>query len=211
MRVTYWKPDPIWEGQDAYIIGGGPSLRQFNWDLLRGRNTIGCNSAYTLGRDICKVLFFGDRKFYETWRSELKSFGNMIVTNCTSIAQIYQSISWLHVMDRVPRGLGVGEKLGWCFSSGAASINLALSFGAKRVFLLGIDLGQTPEGRHNWHDRQENRINKDVYERFREGYRYVARDLPKFFPGREVICLADEVRLDVFPVQSLSQHFGGDA
>jgi len=36
-------PDNSWKDEDCYIIGGGPSLKRFNWSLLKGKKTIGIN------------------------------------------------------------------------------------------------------------------------------------------------------------------------
>lgn len=203
--TTAWKPEPIWDGQDAYIIGGGPSLKSFNWDLLRGRNTIGCNSAYLLGPAICKVCFFGDHKFFLKYQTELQEFQGLVVTNCRRF--LTKPVPWLKAMHRRPRGLALGDTLGWNFSSGAAAINLALLFGAARVFLLGIDL-RSEEGQHNWHDRQPDHLTPQTYQRFQRGFQCVADDLPKLFPGRQVISISDEDHLGLFPVRSVVEHFG---
>ena len=84
-----WKPEPIWKDQEAFIIGGGPSLRDFDWSLLRDKNTIGCNNAFRLGPDICKIclfvdcgfIFSGRKKKREGFYRELAKFPNWVVTN----------------------------------------------------------------------------------------------------------------------------------
>jgi hypothetical protein len=200
----FWTPEEIWKGQDAYVIGGGPSLQKFDWTLLRGKNTVGCNSAHLLGPEVVKVLAFGDRGFFEKYHKELSRLKFPVVTTCSSLRS--NPPAWLHVMKRLPRGLATGDTLGWNFNTGAMAINLALSFGAQRVFLLGFDL--SAEGaRHNWHDREAFRFAKSVYGRFLEGFRYVARDLDRVFPGREVINVNDVDRIGQFPVQTLAAHF----
>ncbi len=204
---TFWTPERIWEGQDAYIVGGGPSLRSFDFKVLRGRNTIGCNSAYMLGPDIIKVCFFADRKFFERYKGELKGWEGMKVTNCQNLLHLVPNLSWVKVMKRQTRGLGTGEELAMNYSSGAAATNLALSMGASRVYLLGMDL-QAEGPRQNWHDRFDKVLPADVFTRFREGWRQVAVALPKVFPGQQVICISDVVRLSEFPIESIGHHFG---
>ena len=71
-------PKPKWQGQDAYIIGGGPSLRDFDWELLRGLNTIGCNDAYKLGEAFCKVCIFGDSKWFYHHADNLANYGGEV-------------------------------------------------------------------------------------------------------------------------------------
>jgi len=34
-------PDGSWKGNPCVVIGGGPSLEEFDWNLLNGRLTIG--------------------------------------------------------------------------------------------------------------------------------------------------------------------------
>lgn len=206
-RKEGYKPEPIWEGEDAYVIGGGNSLRDFDWDLLRGRNTIGCNSAYLHGPDICRVCFFGDRKFFDKYRAELARYvveGGEVITNCTYFFVV--GAPWLKVMRRLPRGMANGDTLGWNWSSGAAATNLALLFGAKRVFLLGIDL-RSDQGVHNWHERQPEKFNPGVYQRFTLGFELVKRDLKKLFPEQEVIQITDLDTSLKFPVETTGKHF----
>ncbi len=207
MSFDAWCPEPIWEGQDAYIIGGGPSLRSFDWECLRGRNTIGCNSAYLLGPDICKVIFFCDRSFFSRYWRQLQAFKGLVVTNCQPLANL--RLPWLKVMRRQTRGLSKGDTIALSFSAGTGAANLALSMGARRVFLLGMDC-QAGEGeRPNWHDQPEKPvIRKAIYDRFAWGWEFVARALPNVFPGREIIQVSDVVKNSPFPIESVRQHFG---
>src|SRR3990172_1959860 len=107
---NWWIPEPIWQGQDAFIIGGGPSLRDFNWELLREENTIGCNNAFRLGLEICKVCVFVDRKFLFDGKGprmgvyeELAKFPGPVVTNCTQLIGCTEP--WIKIMRRETRGL----------------------------------------------------------------------------------------------------------
>jgi len=202
--MSGWLPIPAWRGQDCYIIGGGPSLRQFDWQLLRGKHTIGCNDAFRLGPDICNVCVFGDLKFWEAYKLQLRMYGGMVVTNCPALYKA--SIPWLRCMKRKARGLFL-DALGWNASTGAAAANLALLMGAQRVFLLGFDMAMGKDG-PNWHDHQLQEVTPASYDRFRSQFAYVKRDLERLWPTREVINVTDGSRLDVFPKVSVDAHFG---
>jgi len=39
-------PDGAWKNKPCFIVGGGPSLKDFDWHLLKGRRTIGINRAF---------------------------------------------------------------------------------------------------------------------------------------------------------------------
>jgi hypothetical protein len=198
-----WTPTTIWEGQDAYIIGGGRSLRSFDWSLLHGKNTIGCNDAFKLGVDVCKVCIFGDMNFWRTYYEGLQKFSGMVVSALQALRK--DSPEWLKIVDRKARGLHT-DAIGWNTNTGAMAVNLALLFGARRVFLLGFDMQMT-DGKPNWHDDVITKPNPKVYNKFLSAFQFVARDLALKFPGRQIINVTDGSRLDVFPKVSLKDHF----
>lgn len=195
---------PDWTGRDAYLIGGGPSLQTFDFERLRGRPTIGCNQAFLLGAERCQICAFGDLKFWKKFKVDLESYEGWVVTNYG----VMRPPTWLHRWTRQDDGLsGHRGTLGWNFNTGAAAINLALLLGAQRVFLLGYDLGQTPEA-HHWHDHAIEAPSPPVFARFAEGFQRVAKALPSVFPGRQVINLgAGTSSLTAFPVEGRDQHF----
>jgi hypothetical protein len=242
---TPWEPEAIWEGEDAYVIGGGASLTHFDFDLLRGKNTVGCNSAFILGPAICKVVLFCDfmwwgeigregKHDYEhpnpEWqargRAGTAAYGGQVI-GClgnNKLARISKD-KWLQFVPRHGvRGLGT-KALGWAGNTGTAAVNLALIYGAKRVFLLGFDMECGPDGRQNWHDlRYEKPSPKSLY-RFRKDFKQAKTALPNVFPGREIVqvnngkgiyvtdkkgepVLKDGCILqDLFPRQRVEEHF----
>ena len=200
-----WSPKPVWEGLDAYIIGGGTSLRTFDWGLLADTNTIGCNAAFMLGHRTCKVCMFVDAKFCLKYEQNLASFGGLVVTNNEALKS--SKHSWVLWMARKDRGLHKSA-IGYNESCGASAINLALILGARRVFLLGMDLSLDDRGRQNWHTHGLDKPSKEIFPRFVRGFGQVAHDLPRVFPGRQVINVNDNSRLKCFPTQTIEQHFG---
>jgi len=196
--MPHWIPEAKWEGEDVFIIGGGDSLREqdFDWSLLEDELTIGCNSAFTLGEKICKICIFGDPKWFRKYQRELQSYKGILFTNASQLRNT--RLSWLWTMPRKGKGLSV-LALGWNKNTGAAAVNLALILGAQRIFLLGFDMHLSKDGRSNWHNNLVNKPNKAVYEKFIEGFTRVSIDLKKLFPGREVINVTDNSDLDVFP------------
>jgi len=206
---TFWTPDPIWEGEDCYVIGGGPSLRGFDWGLLRGQNTIGCNSAFLLGSHVCKIVIFGDFIWWEKiGRDCLQEYGGLVVSILPpSSSQAVSEIPWVLSMDR-NGGEVSRDKLCWADNVGAAALNLALILGARRVFLLGFDMQLGPKdektgrdpGRANWHDCRCEPARAEAYPRFLRGFPRVADSIRRVFPGREIYNVTDgSSKLDVFP------------
>jgi hypothetical protein len=198
---------PNWDNEDAFIIGGGPSLSQFDFSYLLDRNVVGCNQAFQLGADVCPVCIFGDDKFWRVYHQELESYGGHVVTNC----RIANLPDWVKYIPREDFGLcGIGSgKLAWNGNTGAAAINLSLQLRAKRVYLLGFDC-QAPqidgERRTHWHDETLESQVEAHYKKFREGFQTIAKKLREVFPGREVFNVTDgSSRLDVFPNRTFDE------
>lgn len=213
-----WSPSPIWMGQDAYIIGGGPSLQGFDWGLLRGKNTIGCNSAFILGSEIVKINIFGDHDWWlKIGRDKGAMYGGLMVACCPARHLKDDKTSWLLTMSR--HGEASGESgglgttgLGFNGNTGSLAINLALILGARRVFLLGFDMKPKFENgsrdfKPNWHDLRHETGNIDCYARFIKAFHAVWRDLPFKFPGCEIVNVTDDSNLPYFPKLALKEHF----
>jgi hypothetical protein len=190
---------------DVFVIGGGPSLRSFDFRQLMGKQTIGCNQAFLLGPGICNICVFGDnpplpaRSFWREFRDELSQYEGWVVTNHHNLPD---RPSWLHRFKRIDEGLcDDGETLAWNRNTGALAINLALTLGADRVLLLGIDLQTHPDATH-WHPRAIETPTPDHHSRFADGFSSVALMLSQgMFPGRQVATISDgSPRLTCFPV-----------
>lgn len=205
----YWMPSPLWTDQSCYIIGGGPSLKEFDWNVLRDKNVIGCNAAFYLGVDIVPYTIFGDGVFLKQHRTGLNKYseeGGIVITNSRLVDRL-DIPEYLKVMKKIEKGM-IKDGLGWNANTGAAAINLALLFGASPIYLLGYDMQLSPEGKKNFHDAYSDQAKTEVYSRFLKGMFAVAKDLRDKFPGKEVINLEDDTSaLKVFPKQSLKEHF----
>ena len=205
--MPQWITKPIWEGEDAFIIGGGPSLQTFDWNVLRVEKTIGCNTAYIHGSDICKICLFGDKSFFQYHEDGLKDFTGVVVTNLSKFKKANEP--WVWFIPRVGKGLGTAA-LGWNGNTGASAINLALILGAKRIFLLGFDMKRTVS-RSNWHDIiiNEKTVRNCVYEKFNRDFQAVVRDWHEKFPDREIINVTDDSDLDGFPKVETHEFWEG--
>lgn len=201
-----WKPEEKWKDQDVFIIGGGSSLKDFDWSLLKDERTIGCNAACFLGTDVCKICIFGDYQWFREYKDKLERYKDdkgIIFTNCKQFERSH--IDWVWWLPRLPHGLGT-DALGWNYSTGAAAVNLALILGAKRIFLLGFDM-HLCNGKPNWHDKGLDKPNSKLYERFVLGFTKVSIDLRRKFPSRQVVNVTDDSHLDVFTKVSCEEFW----
>lgn len=210
--MAKWTPTSDWAGEDAFIIGGGPSLIGYDFTKLTGRNVIGCNDAFRLGPAICSYVIFGDAGFFRDNMRAMETSGCQIVTNAPSLGFI--NVPWLLTMGRQRDGLHHGNVLGWNYSTGAAAVNLAVSLGANRIFLLGFDMGKRHDGKSHWHNHRSKAIHDSAYQRFIRGFQTLQKAL-KVCEDIEVFNVTDGTsKLPVFPRIPFSEferelHGGG--
>lgn len=190
-----WDISPIWKDKEVFIIGGGTSLRDFDWNILIPELTIGCNDAFRLGEQVCKICLFGDSSYFHNREKELEKFKGMVMTNHPRFNT--QSPNWLLTIPRKPRGLH-SDALGWNDNTGFAAINLAILLGASKIYLLGFDM-KMAGGKHNWHDGRKDRSGGIVYQKFLKSVPYILKDKKNRFPNVEIYNITDDSELNAFP------------
>lgn len=212
--MPQWTQEQIWQGMDVIIIGGGHSLQTFPWDMLKRELTIGCNAAYSLGTEVCSVVFFGDASFLKDkdHYAGLVKYGGPVFTNAPRLSPPAVKTSWLLTIPRQSEGLGE-TSVGWNGNTGAGAINLAFLFGARRVYLLGFDMHESTAP--NWHElyakklreqrRARNLGKHHPYARFLLGFEAVARDWKAKFPDRQIINVNDNTALRLFPIITVAE------
>ena len=149
----------MWANRRCFIIGGGPSLKNFDFSLLKNELVIGVNRAY---EKIEPTIIFGaDRQFFQ-WANEGK-FGEESLkrwneTKALKIRLYIEGDGDVKGLEKLYKincfgahGLSNDVEAGIAYggNSGYAAINLALLLGASPIYLLGYDMH--PSGGW-WHD-----------------------------------------------------------
>lgn len=191
-----------------YILGGGPSLCGFDFEQLRGRNVIGCNSAFLpLGVGIVPITFFSDKKWHDTFHKPIAQYvaaGGEVFTQCEALVA-YSDYPYLKILKRRPRGLH-NDAIGFNGNSGCSAVNLALILGAQRVLLLGFDCRPPAiNGRSHWHDCRIEAPKAEVYRNFMKGWADISVQLPKSYPGCEIINLGPDSEIPFFPKREFKE------
>lgn len=135
--MSYWSaPIDRYRGERVFVVGGGPSLRDFDPERLRGRPVIAANNA---GLDLmpwADVLFWADKRWFEWNADRLGSHkGEFRVTRRPAgrgdVLLMQHEPKWnlSRKQDTVA---------GWC--SGGSCINLAFLMGSSDIVLLGFDM-----------------------------------------------------------------------
>lgn len=140
-----WRVPREWEGEAVFIIGGGPSVKGFDFERLRGRRVIAVNNA---GFDLtpwADVLFWADKRWLDWNVHRLgEHIGRYKISRKVPHIPTGHDIKSLRFK---PRGLSQAPDAvgGWC--GGSSAINLAYLFGARVIVLIGFDMRPG-----NWHN-----------------------------------------------------------
>lgn len=193
----------IFDGQDAIIVAGGPSLKGFDFGLLAGRNVIAINRAHEFVPG-ATVLWWTDARYWRRAASTLmthaapwKATGNLEY----ELAELPWRGGGVHQylftgatgFDENPEHL----RHGW--NSAHAAAHLAAHAGARRIILLGVDLRHdgTPAGRNFHSGYDEPGVLPDGVAMWRTAFETLAPILAT--KGIEVINGSPDSALTVWP------------
>jgi hypothetical protein len=170
----YWDVPEIWPGETVVIVGGGPSLRNYDWEALhelknnKKFRVIGVNDAFRLG-SIIDICFFGDDKWWLNRRTLLTSFRGLCVSLIPCNKDANARPSWVKMLRRdASRPFGITDAkrqgrdtIAFNTNSGTAAVGLAVLLGCKKIILLGFDMDTEKSSNgidtHNWHNYHERR------------------------------------------------------
>lgn len=171
-------PDGSWAGRRCFVVGGGPSLKGFDFERLRGDKVIAVNKAF-LDVPFADVVFGMDRSLIdnfmtgrlgENYRRAFESFEG---------AKLWLDISGYSYPPGVYSIPSAGE-IGWTKSlkeglyhgqnSGYGALNLAMVLGADPIYLLGYDCSKGPAGEKNYHDGYPSGGNPDALNIFKRAF-----------------------------------------
>lgn len=150
--------DGAWSGRRVWIIGGGPSLEEFDWRRLDGELTIGLNKCYQ--RHWPSVLLSNDERFWELVieGTEREAFDAVETFTVYAGRRKQPTNLWQHLDRLIP-----GIRDGWSASledglrvgsetSLLPALNLADVLGARVVYLIGFDMHPDDGDQSWWHD-----------------------------------------------------------
>ena len=162
-----------------YIVGGGPSLKTFNWNLLDGKTTLAINRAFQVLPN-SNYLYWYDARVYNTYRSEIDNFTGQ------KFASRY--------IGQSPLNTTILEKP-TTNNSGSEAILLAIKLGYKRIYLLGYDM-RVNKNESNWHNGYESGSNPTIYPKFIASFNKMLSQIPA---DVEIFNCNPDSSLKVFP------------
>ncbi|MCK9601764.1 MAG: hypothetical protein M0R06_22160 [Sphaerochaeta sp.] len=219
-------PDGAWRGKRCFIVGGGPSLKGFDFERLRGERVIAINKAF-YDVPFADIVFGMDRPLLDDLMSG-KIDADYRAKNPDGPERNYQAAFaefagvkvWLDLSNySYPEDVcsipSAGE-IGWTKSckeglyhgqnSGYGALNLAMVLGADPIYLLGYDCAKGPAGEKNYHGGYPSAGNPSALETFKEAFKAGAKML---MAGRHHIYnLNPDSALRCFPFMDISAVCG---
>jgi len=213
--------DGAWRGERCFIIGGGPSLRGFDFERLRGAGrVIAINKAYREA-PFADVLYFMDNGFYK-WAHEGSLFpgsfeawqafgGYKVFLNI--LGREYGDVYSVRSLGRV--GLSNSLRMGIYHgnNSGVGAVGLAFILKANPIYLLGIDC-KIDDGRKlsHYHDGYSKRpMSQAAYRSFKTDFERLCRFIRR--TSTKVVNLNPHSAVRCFPFSTVDEvlEHGEDA
>jgi uncharacterized Rossmann fold enzyme len=196
-NILYGKIDPIWDNETVYIVGGGPSLSDFDWNKLKGKKVIAINRAFQVLPE-ADVVYWTDSRFWKWYSNEIKRFRGLKVT-CRPYSPPSQDVILLKAVNNKPYESDPSH-ISHGNNSGYGAINLAVKLGAKKIYLLGYDMDSSNNKTH-WHNGYEAKHNHGIYIKMIQSFTLLAPVLKQM--GVVVLNANPKSNLKVFNMCSL--------
>jgi hypothetical protein len=199
--IKYSTISKDFDGETVYIIGGGPSLKNFDFRSLAGSRTIAINKAILFNPQ-ADVLYWTDVRFYTWYKNQIDNYKGLKFA-LKAGSQYSDDVKVLkkgkaHGIELDTQTLAHGN------NSGYAAINLAYHLGAKRIILLGFDMGSDGSATH-FHDGYPTKTAGDriFHDKFLPGFKQLKSELKG--TGVTVLNASPYSKLTVFPKITLEQ------
>lgn len=157
--LTFTPLDLDWSGQAVYIIGGGPSLQDFDFGILEGKGIIlGVNKA-PFHVKFCDYLFSLDQTFVRNCRNDIAKFiddGGKAILGMPPNENGHKAIPGAqYVYRRRNQGLSDNPEDVYGLNSGYGGLGIAYQANPSSIALLGFDMDYDANGKTHWHEGYE--------------------------------------------------------
>jgi hypothetical protein len=196
----------LWPGSLVVCLATGPSLTQADVEACRGHHVIVVNDAYRLA-PWADILYACDAKWW-SWKVNRSAWAFPGLKYSIQA----ESKRWckdVHVLQMTgndglelqPTGLRTGR------NSGYQAINLAVHLGARRILLLGYDMGLGPKNEPHFQTPEWNgqhpESHHSPYVIFKRKFETIVEPLKQ--AGVEVINCSRRSALTAFPRMTLEE------
>lgn len=201
-----------WEGERCFIVGGGPSLTNFDWSRLDGELTIGVNRAFEMfdptiifSMDACFWNYIEAGDYGPAVRERFQNYDKGFKVWLSDKPQVFTpDIFIVNRLGNFHWGESLANGIGGGGNSGYGALNLACLLGADPIYLLGYDMRGGADGNQAWwhSGHRKTQYPPKVYPKFVEAYK---RALPSIRAmGKRIINLSPNSALRCFEMGDLS-------
>ena len=179
----------MWDGLEAVIIGGGPSVKDMPQSFLEGKKVIGINRAFEFFR--CDIAFGTDRRWL-TWieggnygdeaRERWRVFkGKKVILRGSKYpVKDEKMVVFNPYASAVKFSPSLEEGLTRSSNSGIPAINLAILLGASKIYLAGFDCTKTENGlQTHFHSGHPETQKDSIFEGFIKSFKLFAPQVPE--------------------------------
>lgn len=205
-------PDGAWRDEPCFIIGGGPSLRDFDFERLRGRGrVIAINRAFEYV-PWADVLFFMDNKFYKLchdgprYEAWLKFGGHKVFLDL--MGRKYDDCYHVRSLGRVGLSKSIAQGLYHGNNSGVGALNLALVLKARPIYLMGYDMRHIG-GHSHFHSGYGPGAREQTVRGFVRDFERMAKFMHD--ERKQIINLNPKSGLRIFPFSTVDEVLNGSA
>lgn len=170
-------PDNSWKGRRCFIIGGGPSLRNFDFSQLKGELVIAVNRAFE--KVDAAIIISQDARFWGWIETEKLGKDAKRKFNEYKGLKVWIQTTWtqgggfpfpedIHTIKSTgSREMVFNSKNGLpsCTNSGLNALCLAVCLGANPIYLLGFDMKGEKGKAAWWHSGYPEVQNEEMYKR----------------------------------------------
>jgi hypothetical protein len=163
-KITEILPTNCWAGETCFIIGGGPSLEDFDWSQLEGHKVIGINKAfqfyssdvnYAMDYNFFDMVQYNGLKpgqpHYQLHQHWVTYSGIKVFIRHNDAHPFADGIYYIPELSRKAISFDLDQGIYPGNNSGLGALMLAIALGCKRIGLLGYDF-QVQGDKTHFHD-----------------------------------------------------------
>jgi len=211
----YVMRDGAWKGHRAFVVGGGASLRDFDWDMLKGELVIAinravekCGSCVMFSMDLRLWTFYERGDLGEEATEKFKEFKGDRVWSVTPNFILPEEAYYIpRPVGQIRYGMGSLREMETANNSGYGAMQMAVALGASPVYLLGYDMtGDGKGGQKWWHEGYPSGQSENVYKSMVDHFNAYAKSIKG--TGIDIVNLSKNSNLRCFRKQDPLEVLG---
>lgn len=199
--------------EPVFVVGGGFSLRDFDFSLLEGKQVVAVNTAFKKVKN-ADIMYFCDADFVKQWGDVSgKHFWRFKGKLKLTVLPKFQGMNNIECMKvkGVPFSTDpefLPELPGTKLNAGAQAINVAYLAGGRKIVLLGFDMCKVG-AQNNWHTETKLQHHKTTDRLVYDKYRQAVEEMADYIKENDIKCkifnCSEISKLECFPKEKLSK------